>query len=162
MSRQKVIAAIGAIVVGTTVFGCRVSETAEPLGRSEAIPSREMKLSGRSETTAARKGRSLIGTANPSAVYCIKLGYKYKTVLDNEGNQYGLCVFPDGNACRAWDFYRGKCNQECSYCKQHGYDLKDLRRNEGWSTGAVCIDRNTSQEVGSVFDLMDMNVRVSP
>jgi len=161
MSRNATITAIAGIVVVINLSGCRSSERTEPIGRSEAIPSRETELTSVSEAIPSRQVERLRSMPNPSAVYCVRLGYKYKTVADDEGNQYGLCIFPDGNACRAWDFYRGKCNQECSYCKQHGYELKDLGRNEGWSEGAVCIDGTTKQEVDTVFDLMDMHMRES-
>jgi hypothetical protein len=90
---------------------------------------------------------------NPAAVYCVKLGYKFDVVTDEEGNQYGVCIFPDGSECGEWDFYRGKCGQEWSYCNLHGYDLKELGRYEGWLKGAICIDKTTKEEIGTVFDL---------
>lgn len=146
MKRQiKVIEAI--VVIWISLVGCRSSERTELMDRSEAMPPGEKEES--------------IGMPNPATVYCLRLGYKHKIVLDDEGNQYGVCIFPDGEACRAWDFYRGKCNQECSYCKQHGYELKDLGRNEGWFRGAVCTDRTTKEEAGTVFDLMDMDMSKS-
>jgi parallel beta-helix repeat protein len=42
---------------------------------------------------------------NPSAVYCILQGYEYETRTDEQGNQYGVCVFPDGSECEAWNYY---------------------------------------------------------
>ena len=94
-----------------------------------------------------------VSMPNPAAVYCHALGYKYKIVTDEEGNQYGVCIFPDGTECLGWDFYRGKCGQEWSYCNLHGYDLKELGRYEGWLKGAICIDKTTGKEIGTVFDL---------
>lgn len=145
--KRKIVVIKAILVLTLSLGGCSSSERTEAMGRSETMPNRE--------------GGRLIGMPNPSAVYCVRLGYKYKTIVDDEGNQYGVCIFPDGDACRGWDFYRGKCNQECSYCKQHGYELKDLGRNEGWSKGAVCIDRTTKEKAGTVFDLMDMDMSKS-
>ena len=126
-------------IVGVSLFGCSSSERTEIRGQNKAIPS--------------RKEQKSIGTPDPSAVYCTRLGYKYEIVTDEKGGQHGVCIFPDNSECTAWDFYRGKCGQEWSYCKRNGYDLKDLRRHEGWFRGATCIDRTTKEEIGTVFDL---------
>ncbi len=42
---------------------------------------------------------------NPAAVYCILQGYEYEIRTDEQGNQYGVCVFPDGSECGGWDYY---------------------------------------------------------
>lgn len=136
------IIVIGIIsVVWISLVGCNSSERVKLSSESENVPS------------VSREERKFTGMPNPAAVYCIKLGYKYETVEDDEGNQYGVCTFPDNNACLAWDFYRGKCGQEWSHCKLCGYDLKDLGRQEGWFRGAICIDKSTGEEIGTVFDL---------
>jgi len=93
------------------------------------------------------------GMPNPSSVYCHALGYKSKTITQDDGGQYGVCIFPDGDECRAWDFYRGKAYQQWSYCYLYGYDLKDLAPHEGWFEGAHCIDRTTQEEIGNVGQL---------
>ena len=54
----------------------------------------------------------------------MKMGYKRRTDTSEDGGQYGVCIFPNGSECTAWNFYRGKCGQEWSYCKQNGYDMK--------------------------------------
>ncbi|MBA7716977.1 hypothetical protein ES703_126062 [subsurface metagenome] len=128
MKRQIIV--IGAIVlVSISLVGCNSSERA--------------KLRGENEPGVRREKQKFVGMPDPSAVYCARLGYKIKVVTDDEGGQYGVCIFPDGSECEAWAFYRGKCGQEWSYCKRNGYDLKDLERHEGWFRGAVCIDRTT-------------------
>ncbi|GAH20436.1 unnamed protein product, partial [marine sediment metagenome] len=40
---------------------------------------------------------------------------------DEEGNQYGVCLFPDGSECDAWSFLKGKCGKAYSYCAKKGY-----------------------------------------
>jgi len=42
--------------------------------------------------------------ANPSSVYCADMGY----TLDLNGT----CIFPDGNTCPEWDFFRGECGSQ--------------------------------------------------
>jgi hypothetical protein len=45
---------------------------------------------------------------NPAAVYCIEQGYRYEIRTDDKGNQYGVCIAPDGTECMGWEYYR-KC-----------------------------------------------------
>jgi len=47
--------------------------------------------------------------ANPSAVYCVEQGYDYEIRSDEQGNQYGVCIFPDGSECSGWDYYNKEC-----------------------------------------------------
>jgi putative hemolysin len=47
---------------------------------------------------------------NPAAYYCTELG-TYETVAGEDGQQ-GVCRFPDGQTCDAWDLLRasaGRC-----------------------------------------------------
>jgi len=55
--------------------------------------------------------KSGLGYPNPAAVYCKALGYEYRN---------GICEFPDGTKCDAWDFLNGKCGQKWSYCERTG------------------------------------------
>ena len=36
---------------------------------------------------------------NTAAVYCEEQGFFVEIRSDEEGNQYGICVFPDGSEC---------------------------------------------------------------
>jgi len=67
--------------------------------------SKSESLSDQPATADDTSGRS--GYANPAAVYCKKLGYQYDIREDEEGNQYGVCVFRDGSECDAWDCLKG-------------------------------------------------------
>jgi putative hemolysin len=49
------------------------------------------------------------GIANPSSVYCVKLGYQSEIRKDEAGNEFGVCVFPDNSECDEWAFFRGEC-----------------------------------------------------
>jgi len=136
----RVTLTIGAIIAVTALFGCSASQG--PGSESEIREPRILRPSQR------------VGTPNPAAVYCHALGYKFKILEDRQGNQRGICVFPDGSECGDWDFYRGKQGQKWSYCERCGYGLKDIGPYEGSVRGAVCIDKSTGEEVGTVFDLV--------
>jgi len=105
-----------------------------------------------------------IGTANPAAVYCQEMGYEHKIVTDPSGSQHGVCCFP-GNCsaenkepCTSWDFLKGKCGQKYSYCAKQGWDIKTLSdgRDPFSPEYAVCVSKETQQEVGSITQLMKL------
>lgn len=55
---------------------------------------------------------TIIGMANPASTYCSKQGYKLDIRKDEQGNEYGMCVFEDGKECDEWAFFRKECGQE--------------------------------------------------
>lgn len=57
------------------------------------------------EETEPPGGQSA-GLANPAAVYCTEMGYGYEIRTDAAGNQYGVCILPDGTERDEWDVYR--------------------------------------------------------
>ncbi|HEY5158901.1 MAG TPA: DUF333 domain-containing protein, partial [Anaerolineales bacterium] len=46
---------------------------------------------------------------NPASVYCEQNGNKLEIQTAADGSQSGVCVFPDGNTCDEWAYYRGEC-----------------------------------------------------
>jgi len=50
------------------------------------------------------------GLPDPASVYCEEQGYTVEIRTDENGNQYGVCVFPDGSECEEWAYYRGECS----------------------------------------------------
>lgn len=84
---------------------------------------------------------------NPAAVYCEELGYQHEIRTSPSGGQYGACVFPDGSECRAWDFLRGKCGQQFTYCEKQGYRIENRVKDMGsWTMEyAVCVFPNGSE-----------------
>jgi len=149
MKRQIIIVA-GAIVVAMNFFGCTSSDRSE----ETRLQSQNVAVVAKGKTRGLRG----IGMPNPAAVYCTRLGYKYKIVTNDEGNQCGICILPDDTACLGRDFYRGKCGQKWSHCERCGYKLKDLGPRESLLRGSICIDKRTGEEIGTVYDLMDMNL----
>ena len=106
--------------------------------------------------SGAEAENKLIGVANPAAVYCSELGYTYEIRNAPEG-QIGVCIFPNRTECEEWGFYRGMCGKEFSYCALNGYDIKEIRGDEGWFEGAVCI---TPDGESTVYNLMDFDERL--
>lgn len=101
------------------------------------------------------------GVSDPSLNYCDLMGYDLELFEDEKG-QSVLCIFPDGNTCDSWRFYEGVCGQEWSYCEQYGYKLES--RSDGKDsysfTYSMCLDKNTGEEVGLVFDLLQLKERI--
>jgi putative hemolysin/C1A family cysteine protease len=110
-------------------------------------------------TDAASPCESGIGHPNPADVYCLELGYRLDTVKADDGLQYAACIFPDGNACDAWQFLEGKCGEPYSYCAQNGFDqiVKTDGKNPFSPHYAVCVVGKA--EVGSVTALMGLSQR---
>jgi putative hemolysin len=47
--------------------------------------------------------------ANPASVYCEENGGTLEIRSDAEGNQSGVCVFPDGSECDEWAYFNVDC-----------------------------------------------------
>lgn len=52
-----------------------------------------------------------VGMPNPASVYCEEQGGTVD-IQDEEGDQVGYCVFPNGSECEEWAFFRGECAPE--------------------------------------------------
>ncbi len=50
-----------------------------------------------------------VNMPNPASVYCEQNGNKLEIQTASDGNQNGIYVFPDGNTCDEWTYYRGEC-----------------------------------------------------
>ncbi|MFC1703671.1 C1 family peptidase [Candidatus Omnitrophota bacterium] len=104
-----------------------------------------------------------IGMANPAAIYCVDLGYKYRIIDEPDGGQHGICIFPDQTQCNQWEFLEGKCGQEYSYCAQQGLDsiTLDDGRNSISKEYAVCVNNATGQTIGAVTELMELSEKAT-
>ena len=58
---------------------------------------------------AACGGGEAPQTANPASVHCEQEGGQLEIRRDADGNEQGVCRFPDGSECDEWAFYRGEC-----------------------------------------------------
>src|SRR5512135_1179213 len=50
--------------------------------------------------------------ANPAAAYCSQQGYRPEIRTAADGSQNGACLFPNGNECDEWAYYRGECSSD--------------------------------------------------
>jgi len=110
------------------------------------------------------------GMANPSAVYCVDLGYKYEIVNSDKGEQ-GICIFSNETNCDAWEFLEGKCGKQYSYCSKIGYDTETVNdgKNSFTPEYAVCIpSKSSSESITSsnknpvaITDLMNLKSKTS-
>jgi uncharacterized protein len=46
---------------------------------------------------------------NPASIHCEQNGNKHEIRTAADGSQNGICVFPDGNTCDEWAYFRGEC-----------------------------------------------------
>ncbi len=109
----------------------------------------------------AEDQHGLIGMANPAAVYCIEMGYKYRVVNEPSG-QRGVCIFPDGTQCDAWAFLQGKCGQSYSYCEKCGHSTQTVSdgKNPFSKDYAVCVSKEGNR-IGSVTELMALSEKAT-
>lgn len=49
---------------------------------------------------------------NPASVYCEQQGNQLKIVTAADGSQSGICIFPNGNTCDEWAYFRGECGSQ--------------------------------------------------
>ncbi len=68
--------------------------------------------------TAVPDADEPVELANPASVYCEEQGGKLEIRTDENGDQYGVCVFEDGSACEEWAFFRGECQP--GQANEHG------------------------------------------
>lgn len=89
---------------------------------------------------------SIGAVPDPSAVYCNTLypnqnEYRENCISSGDDDCNNKCFFSDTENCGLWDFYRGLCGQEYSYCEQQGGTIENRIENMGtWvGTYAVCV-----------------------
>jgi len=96
------------------------------------------------------------GMANPAAVYCEELGYEYRSVDTNEGQQ-GVCILPGGSRCNEWTFLQGKCGQGYSYCARHGYGSKTKADGKNPLSREYSVCLRDGEEIGAATELMGLS-----
>jgi putative hemolysin len=145
------------ILGGVLLVSCSASGGTPAAGQSPVVPdSIEEPLPTRSiETLAPSPSVSCenVSIANPATTYCAMLGYQSGTQETAEG-QAGTCIMPDDTVCDAWQFLRGTCGQEFSWCAQNGYQIQNVVESDGSSTQeyAVCVDAS-GNTVGTLSEL---------
>jgi putative hemolysin len=100
------------------------------------------------------------GMANPAAVYCEELGYEYRSVDTNEGQQ-GVCILPGGSRCNEWSFLQGKCGQGYSYCARHGYGSKTKTDGKDPLSREYSVCLRDGEEIGAATELMGLSAKAT-
>ena len=138
------------------IFCLKIVYAEDYFGHALTNPFNFNKISGFSfDSQHSSKDYFKVGMANPAAIYCSKLGYNYN-VIDTDNGQDGICTFPDGSKCEEWQFLGGLCAQNYSYCALNGYDIMTKNVSNTSSIYAVCVNKTTREEVGSVTDLFNL------
>jgi cysteine-rich repeat protein len=92
---------------------------------------------------------------NPAAAYCEGLGYGYDIVTEGNG-QKGVCTMPDDTKCNQWDFLKGKCGKQHSYCVKNGFGIRESEN------GAVCLLPNGKERpVSSITGINEPSPKYS-
>ena len=60
-------------------------------------------------TACSTKSEKNTQIANPASEKCINDGFSLEILSDESGNQYGICIFPNGTECEEWSYFRGEC-----------------------------------------------------
>ena len=63
------------------------------------------------ESTIINTINTSTGVANPASIFCVSKGYKNIIRNNDDGSQYGVCIFNDGSECEEWKYYRGECKE---------------------------------------------------
>jgi len=101
------------------------------------------------EEINSRKGEDLnksnnsIGIANPASVYCQKEGGSLEIRKDENGGEYGVCIFENRKECEEWAFFRGECKKEevkDNFCGRSTYGKCDSNSDciVGGCSGQIC------------------------
>ena len=145
------------ILGGVLLISCSATGGTPAAGQSPVVPDSSNKpLSARSVQSPAPSPSvscENVSIANPAATYCAMLGYQSGT-QETEGGQASTCIMPDQTVCDAWQFLRGTCGQEFSWCAQNGYQIQNVVESDGSSIQeyAVCVDAS-GNTVGTLSEL---------
>jgi putative hemolysin len=47
---------------------------------------------------------------NPYEAHCRAKNFTYEIKVRSDGSEHGVCIFPGGRECDAWDYYVGYCS----------------------------------------------------
>ena len=160
MSKLAVLFLAGALALGLVAGQQNTVDSPPQAAAWDDICSVALDGDVGSSDAALTAGGNTLGMANPAAVYCRELGYEYRIVNTDDGQQ-GMCGFPDGSECNEWGFLQGKCGQRHSYCARHGYDLKTKTdgKNAFSKEYSECV--YNKREIGAATELMGLSQKVT-
>ncbi len=95
-------------------------------------------------------GEKPIGMANPASVHCYDQGFELEVHTDADGNQVGVCVFPDGSECEEWAYFRNECVQGGEMIEKPNIDIQ---REPAPPVAAADLDALAAGNSDFAFDL---------
>ncbi len=75
------------------------------------------------------------GIPNPASVYCTENGNKHEINIAADGSQNGVCIFPDGNTCDEWDYFRGECGPTAQNNPTPALSIEATKEGSGGGPG---------------------------
>ena len=104
MNTKSIVIIIAIIVLGGLAFWATLRYSVnEEINTAKNQNTNSVNVNTQNASNAA--------VANPASVYCIDQGGKSEIKTDEQGGQYGVCVFADGSQCEEWAFYRKECQK---------------------------------------------------
>jgi putative hemolysin len=107
---------------------------------------------------AAQKERAQRQTqvANPATLFCMNTtGASWQIKEDADGNQEGICTFPDASWCDEWDFYKGKCKQGSNYTSCEGQFWGKMTCPPDYSPVCARVERGVQAPYDVVHETYD-------
>lgn len=123
---------------------------------------------------SAQPTNGAVGLPNPASKFCVDQGYKLEMRKDDQGNEYGVCIFDDGNECEEWAFFRGECGagraKNLSLNVVEAAGLADTTQIDVLAPKTSSVDPDASREprqpgmevILSITDPADIEALVSP
>lgn len=93
---------------------------------------------------------------NFAVAYCHYLGYKIEIQKDQSGNEFAICIFPDGNTADIFSFFKGEVGEKWSYGCRLGYHVepKSISNDDVNFTFANCKkydqDKKLIEEISQI------------
>ncbi len=112
-------------------------------------------------------GGMVIGMPNPAAAYAEEMGYGYEIRTDEQGNQYGVVILPDGTERDEWELYYethpqggddvgqpgliGMPNPAAAYAEEMGYGYEIRTDEQGNQYGVVILPDGTERDEWELY-----------
>lgn len=115
-------------------------------------------------STTPPNGQPLAGMPNPASVFCKDSGGQLQILKNDNGSEYGVCVFTDNYQCEEWAMFHGYCpvgglrvtgydNAAQVYCAIIGGSVNMQADTCSFSNGAICnIEKLYNDECNEHFN----------